>query len=340
MKKPLQPSAFSPWPNRVAKLLAVIVFPLIWVGGLVTTSDAGMAVPDWPNTYNYNMFAYPIRDWFFGPWDLFVEHGHRLLGSLAGIIAIGLCLVTFAFDRRKSVRWWSVLILGLVTGQGILGGQRVTQDARLLALIHGCLGPAFFATVVAMIVFTSWWWVRRIGSVVNGKLFSADLERGAAAMLLILSYVQLIFGASLRHIAETADPSVYILLLIAHLTTALAVWILALVVWYAVRADNWKSGGVRATGRLLMLLVFGQIGLGVGTYAVKFGWPSWLGNYWFAANYVIHEKTFWQVNLITSHVAVGSLILATATYHLARVCRAIRIARKSTVELASADRVT
>jgi cytochrome c oxidase assembly protein subunit 15 len=129
MMKPEMTSYVSRWPNRIAKLLALIVFPLIWVGGLVTTSDAGMAVPDWPNTYNYNMFAYPIRDWFLGPWDLFVEHGHRLLGSLSGIIAIALCVVTFLMDRRTSVRRWSILILALVIGQGILGGQRVVRES-------------------------------------------------------------------------------------------------------------------------------------------------------------------------------------------------------------------
>ena len=62
-------------PYRIALLLTAVVFPLIWVGGLVTTTDAGMAVPDWPNTYGYNMFSYPIESWLFGPFDLMVEHG-------------------------------------------------------------------------------------------------------------------------------------------------------------------------------------------------------------------------------------------------------------------------
>jgi hypothetical protein len=57
------PADDSPWPHRVAILLACAVFPLIWVGGLVTTTDAGMAVPDWPTTYGYNMFLYPWQTW-------------------------------------------------------------------------------------------------------------------------------------------------------------------------------------------------------------------------------------------------------------------------------------
>lgn len=317
-------SEFSRWPNRIAKLLAVVVFPLIWVGGLVTTSDAGMAVPDWPNTYNYNMFAYPIRDWFFGPWDLFVEHGHRLLGSLSGIIAIALCLATYVTDRRSSIRLWSALVLLLVIGQGILGGQRVVQDARTLALIHGCVGPAFFATVVAMIVFTSKWWIERPGTVSDRRLWSTDGQRIAAATLLVVSYIQLVLGACMRHVPDTAPPSLYTFLIIGHLVTAGVVGLLAVGVLYLASARNWARGGIRTSALLLVVLVLMQIGLGVTTYIVKFGWPSWMGNYGFAARYIIPEKSFWQMNLVTMHVATGSLILATATYHFVRVCRAIR----------------
>jgi cytochrome c oxidase assembly protein subunit 15 len=64
--------------HRLTVLIVCLVWPLIWVGGLVTTYDAGMSVPDWPGTYGYNLFLYPYETWLFGPFDLFIEHGHRL----------------------------------------------------------------------------------------------------------------------------------------------------------------------------------------------------------------------------------------------------------------------
>ena len=70
------------WIRRLAIVICCATLPLIFIGGLVTTTDAGMAVPDWPNTYGYNLFLYPWTTWFAGPWDLFVEHGHRLLAAL------------------------------------------------------------------------------------------------------------------------------------------------------------------------------------------------------------------------------------------------------------------
>src|SRR3954467_5857675 len=122
-----------PWPHRLTVALALVTFPLIWVGGLVTTYDAGMAVPDWPGTYGYNLLRYPWQTWLAGPWDLFIEHGHRLLGASAGLVAIALFAVVLITDRRP----WLVLAAGgalaLVVVQGLLGGARVRLDHRLFA---------------------------------------------------------------------------------------------------------------------------------------------------------------------------------------------------------------
>ena len=65
--------ACSPWVYRWAMMVTFLTFPLIWLGGLVTTHDAGMAVPDWPGTFGYNLFLYPMSAWIYGPFDLFVE---------------------------------------------------------------------------------------------------------------------------------------------------------------------------------------------------------------------------------------------------------------------------
>ena len=44
-------------------LTAVATFLLLGLGGLVTSHEAGMSVPDWPTSYGYNMFALPIKFW-------------------------------------------------------------------------------------------------------------------------------------------------------------------------------------------------------------------------------------------------------------------------------------
>ena len=47
------------WPHRLAVILVCATFPLLFIGGLVTSKGAGLAVPDWPTTFGYNMFLYP-----------------------------------------------------------------------------------------------------------------------------------------------------------------------------------------------------------------------------------------------------------------------------------------
>jgi len=202
-------------PHRWAVALACATFPLIWAGGLVTTYDAGMAVPDWPSTFGYNLFLYPWTTWFFGPWDLFIEHGHRLLGALVGLLTIGLLISVMRRDSRRWMKRLAVLALLLVLLQGGLGGARVLLNERFLALVHGCVGPLFFAYAAAMAVFTSRAW-RQPGSqavssaVENGsQQLQAQLYRVRHLALLTtgMIYAQLIVGAHVRHVMVQPLPN-------------------------------------------------------------------------------------------------------------------------------------
>ena len=305
-------------PHRIACLLACIVFPLIWVGNLVTTTDAGMAVPDWPNTYGYNLFLYPYREWFFGPWDLFVEHGHRLLASLAGLIAIVLVVVSVRKERRTWVQKLAWVILILVVAQGILGGIRVVYDARWIAKVHGCIGPFFFATVVAFCVATSRWWFSSEGLANASRKRLLRWVPRLALVLLCVSYMQLVLGAFVRHIDDFASAKQFTLLIAMHVLTAVILVIGTLVQFFLTRRADLRSVGVKASINALTLLVLLQFSLGLGTWIVKWGFPSWFENQPWAANFVIAEKSFFQVNVVTAHAAIGSLILAFWVIHAMR----------------------
>jgi len=59
MTNPASASALrhQPWLCRFAVFTAGATLVLICFGGLVTSHGAGLAVPDWPNTYGYNQTA-------------------------------------------------------------------------------------------------------------------------------------------------------------------------------------------------------------------------------------------------------------------------------------------
>lgn len=96
-----------------ALLLAAVTFPLIFMGGLVTSHGAGMAVPDWPNSYGYNMFTFPPSQWVGGIW---YEHVHRLWGSAVGFIAIVLVMQAWGPGRTPRVRRWLGICACIVAG--------------------------------------------------------------------------------------------------------------------------------------------------------------------------------------------------------------------------------
>ena len=323
-------ATYQPATHRLATLLVLIVFPLIWVGGLVTTTDAGMAVPDWPNTFGYNLFLYPMYDWFFGPWDLFVEHGHRLLASIAGLVTLILTVVV----ARRDTRGWFVILswltLGMVLLQGLLGGVRVLMADVNLAMIHGCTGPVYFMLVISMWVFSSRWWLS------NERIQEARLPQKTSfsiiwmsSIMLLVCTAQLILGANMRHVSVDASPMFFQNLIVAHVLTAAVIFIGSIMLGMVCLAPTLRRLGFARYGLGLLLCVTVQIGLGVGSWVVKYGLPLGMGSgtgsgagSQFASGFVVAEKDFAQTSIVTAHVATGSLILAILTFIL---CRSIRI---------------
>ena len=185
-------SPYHPWPHRLAWLLVCATLGLLLVGAAVTGYGAGMSVPDWPTTYHY--WFYPLRDWI-RVWDLFLEHGHRLLAQLVGAITVALAAVLWKVDRRRAVR---ALVLAAVLGvivQGTIGGLRVIADQRLLARVHGCIAPLFFTLAAALVPVTSRRWLTAPGALPSA---AAGRLRRLLWALAAAFYAEIVLGTQLR----------------------------------------------------------------------------------------------------------------------------------------------
>src|SRR2546426_9812234 len=101
-------SKFPVWLNRFAWLTATATLLLICSGGMVTSKGVGLAVPDWPTTFGYNMFLFPASQWVGG---IFFEHTHRLIASTVGFLTIILAVWLGRADTRKWVRHLGLLAL-------------------------------------------------------------------------------------------------------------------------------------------------------------------------------------------------------------------------------------
>jgi len=126
----------NPWLSRFAKLLVAATFCLIFLGGMVTSVNAGLSVPDWPTSYGYNMFTFPITKWVGG---IFFEHTHRLLASCVGLMTM--VLVAWIWRNRYAVPV-ALAICAAATGAAVvtlprlpaLGGPEHELTRKLIVM--------------------------------------------------------------------------------------------------------------------------------------------------------------------------------------------------------------
>ena len=286
--------------HRFAKFVAGCTVLLVLAGSLVTSTDSGLSVPDWPTTYGWNMFTFPPSKWVGG---ILYEHGHRLIASTVGFLTILLAVWLGLRDPRRWMKRMGIVALGAVIAQGVLGGLTVVFFLPpAISTAHAGLAEIFFCMTVAIALFTSPKWIDGYGGHV---VDDAGLRR-LATVTTALIYCQILVGATMRHTdAGLAIPDFP--LMFGHLWPthwdakigihfthrAGAVFVLLAVVATAVTV--WKR--YRASGHheltrpaaLLVALVAVQITLGALT--------------------VLSRRDVW-INSV--HVVCGALVLTTS----------------------------
>lgn len=180
---------------------------------MVTSKNVGLSVPDWPTTFGYNMFLFPISEWVGG---ILFEHTHRLMGSLVGLLTIILAVWLWLADDRLWLRNLGLIAVVGVILQGILGGLRVTMMKDQIGIFHACVAQTFLGLLVLIALVTTNFW----RSVSNFRRGPANGYPQAGGNLTALSrqvsrhrlsiktlaiaitaaiYVQLALGATMRH---------------------------------------------------------------------------------------------------------------------------------------------
>src|SRR5881396_633107 len=183
-----------PWLDRFGWFTAAATFLLLGLGGLVTSHEAGLAVPDWPTSYGYNMFLFPMRFW---QCNIFFEHTHRLLASFVGLLTGILAVWLWLREPRSWLRWLGAGAFFAILLQGLLGGLRVILLKDAIGIFHATLAQCFFVLVTLIALFSS----RRAGKFADS--FRTTRISGSLYWLTICSaslvLIQLILGAAMRH---------------------------------------------------------------------------------------------------------------------------------------------
>ena len=295
------------WLHRYTRLLVLATLLLVAAGGMVTSTNSGLSVPDWPTTYGQQMFAYPLSQMKGG---IFYEHGHRLIATVVGMLTIGLVIGLWRVETRAWVRRLGWIALGAVILQGLLGGLTVLlQLPDAVSISHAGLAQLFFCLTVTIAVVTSPAWRRP-----RQPLTDDHQLRIRCALLTALVYAQILIGATMRHtgggLAIPDFPLSYghlippfwttgIALHFTHRLGALAIATLAVANALRILRSRDASSGLVAVAWMLLFAVCAQITL--GAYVVLTGK---------------------QPIVNTLHVATGAIVLATS---LVVTLRAFRI---------------
>ncbi len=186
----------SRWLHVFAAVVSASTALLIFAGGMVTSTGSGLAVPDWPNTYGWFMFAFPLEKMVGG---IFYEHGHRLIASVVGLLILILAVWLWRVEPRRWVRWLGFAALAAVVTQGILGGITVLWFLPTpISVAHASLAQIVFCLTVAITLFTSSGWRKGYAT----QLPATPDERGLqkiALVTLAAVYLQIVIGATMRH---------------------------------------------------------------------------------------------------------------------------------------------
>ncbi len=292
----------SPWLHRLAWATAIVALLPISVGAVVTTVDAGMAFADWPTSDGHGMLAYP---WLKSTGDKFLEHGHRLAGMLIGLMSLGLAAAAFSWECRPAVRTLVGMILAGVILQGLLGGSRVIQNERVLALLHGQFAAWVFSLMGLLVAMTGQQWERETTVTDSAKAW-VTVMAGAALVVVLLA--QYLLGGLLRHLG---DANAWLI----HPWFAIAVVIAAAL--FCVLAHRAGSATLARAGRWVLGFVAAQAMLGIATWGVKYGFPEW--------DIVAVQNSSLQVAIRSLHKVLGLMTLMTAVVAVVRSYRALPV---------------
>ncbi|HEY5813007.1 MAG TPA: COX15/CtaA family protein [Terrimicrobiaceae bacterium] len=188
-------STWSAWRSAVhwwAVLAAMLTFVLLCSGGLVTSHGAGMAVPDWPNTFGYNMFLFPLSRWVGG---IFYEHTHRLIASGIGLMTVILSVALWRVEPRRWVKIFGGCAVVAVCLQGLLGGLRVVLIKDEIGILHALLAQSFFVAISLLAIVTGRSFVERRWADYEPHPTLRWWALGTTALVCL----QLGIGATMRH---------------------------------------------------------------------------------------------------------------------------------------------
>jgi heme A synthase len=275
-------ATYHPGVHRFAVFTVYWTILLLIAGALVTSNAAALSVLDWPKSHGAWIPAQITGG------DVY-EYSHRVIAGVLGILTLVLTVLVWLKDERRWLRWFTVIALGGIVAQAVLGGEVVIQFLHYwLPVWHACFAQIMFGALLSIAVFTSKWWVsERVPLEDRGTPSIHSL----ALLNAIVIFLQVFLGAGFRHLEIPIWP---------HAAGSLAV--LATVLWTAVvLRKRFEKSSELTKMRILLHSVFGlQFLLGIGAY-----WSR------LVTAHALQPMPV-MVSLTVIHTVVGALLFAVS----------------------------
>lgn len=272
--------------QRFSLLTAFSGAVLIIAGGLVTSHEAGLSVPDWP--LSYGQWMPPMVG------KIFWEHGHRMIASFVGFLTLVMCIWThFQNGASRSLRSFSRVLLGLVILQGVFGGVTVLLNLpHATSILHATLGQIYFSSLVCFAYSVQC--EREPLSVLISAEKKPLLDRAfrIARVTLFIFLFQLLLGAATRHMQHMHVAW-------THTGFAFVVVTHVVLVFLRVSSLQLQDTAPLRTATFLLIAIMLQVLLGVGSLGLTQFMERGL------------QPSTAQIIFTTFHQSLGAVLLAT-----------------------------
>ena len=281
-------STYKPFVHKFAVFVFLWTILLFVFGALVTSNGAALSVPDWPKSFG--TWFPSLRTLIQNPGSFF-EHSHRVIAAVLGILLLLEAIIIWMMDARRWLRWFSVIAVGGVVVQAVLGGEVVRRLLQYwLPELHACFAQIMFAAILGMALFTSNWWM---GERAPLEDMGSPSIRSIALLNAIVTFIQVFLGAGFRHQDMPIWP---------HIIGSLAV--LGTTIWLAASLRRrFDASRELSVGRILLHSVIGtQILLGCAAY-----WARLVS----VGTTPPEQITIW---LTVVHTVFGALVFGTSIF--------------------------
>ncbi|MBN1479922.1 hypothetical protein EH223_18520 [candidate division KSB1 bacterium] len=274
--------------KKFALLSIFVTYFLIFLGGLVRVSGAGLGCPDWPKCFgrwippiSASQLPPEFAPETFNFTLAWIEYINRLVGVLVGLVILVTAILALLYYRKKLHVLLSSLLAALIVAyQGWQGSRVVASELEPIVVS--------FHMIIAFVIISL-----LIYAALQAHYSDADTDkiglfpRNTSLIVLVLwigTIIQVLLGTTVRGAIEHANrdyPLLFGAELLAkvgaidelHMATGILL-VIALVVlsWYVLKKSHNISTLMRQTTWGIIVLSFAQ--LVIGHFLVFIGLPE------------------------------------------------------------------